>query len=179
MTNSAVSRRGKYVLLLSVLILLGISMLLSGCDIQINTCGGNCPQGNSHEGSNGPGSSTGSTSDNNTLTNNGSVSCLGYEKTDPEVPDQGKTATFNVTVANGCVVIVQGVKGQNVGPYNWDNGAVAALGPGSYSFTIQDGSYQMASNANGRAAFCNAINWIQTNGKALSETYPLAGWAGC
>lgn len=109
----------------------------------------------------------------------GTSNCLGYEKTDPEVPDQGKTVTFNVTVPDGCDVIVQGVVGQNIGPYNWDNGAVAALGPGTYSFTIQDGSYQMASDANGNAAFCNAVQWIRNNGKALSELYPLSGWTSC
>ncbi len=53
------------------------------------------------------------------------------------------------------------------------NGAVAILGPGSYSFTIQDGSYQMTSDTNAHTAFCNAVNWIQTYGKALSETFPL------
>lgn len=103
-----------------------------------------------------------------------SAKCSGYVKT-----GGGNTATYSITVNPDCDVIVQGFVGRNVGSYNWNNGAVAVLGSGSYTFTITDGSYQMANDANAHAAFCNAVNWIQTNGKALSETYPLSGWGNC
>lgn len=64
MNNDLISPKFKYFYLF---FLLGILIALSGCDIQLNTCGENCPQVNSASASNTSSNSGGSVSGGNSV----------------------------------------------------------------------------------------------------------------
>ena len=101
------------------------------------------------------------------------VTCGGRQQT-----GGGNTATFSFTVDNGCVAVITGVNVSGI-PNSWSDGGggIEGLPPGSYTVTILDGSYQIATTAGGQAVWCNILKWEQTNGKADSHNYPINGWS--
>src|SRR5713226_10446976 len=106
-------------LILVPLVFIFFCLALVGCEVPgINSNGvGNGNAGNCN-GIDNCNTHTNSSSVNSSQQNGSSVNCLGSAKT-----GGGITQAYSITVDQGCVVIVQGVVGQNVGPYNWNYGA--------------------------------------------------------
>jgi hypothetical protein len=106
----------------------------------------------------------------------GGASCHGYDLT-----HENSTKTFTgIVVPNGCVMVVQAWSAEGVGSYSWpDSVGVAAVGPGTYTFTLTSGSYQITTVDQGQAQYCKDIRSLQQQNLPDTHNYPMSGWSSC
>jgi hypothetical protein len=169
-------------------ILLGISIVFSGCDVQINTCGGNCPQGNSHTDGGGtggnPSSGTTPTPPNNGADTPGQGTAIATGNTceNWNRHPSGTTGTETVTVdlPNGCTLVAWGINVHLGGNLEWTDGGIGAIqGPAPVSGTISDGEFQMGPDTQGQQKYCDVVAMHTRNHWDQTHHVPLPGWGSC